>query len=87
MSYPVSPFEVVLPELVNRTVKMYRGGRICLSSHFKPLWAKNVPHFGIAHELAMGVTHTTQQHNDSTEQTQHNTQHISYTVHTDHTRH
>ena len=60
VSYPVSPFEVVLPELVHRTVKMYRGGKICLSAHFKPLWAKNVPHFGIAHELAMGVrrTHT-----------------------------
>ncbi len=26
-----------------------------LSAHFKPLWAKNVPHFGIAHALAMGL--------------------------------
>ena len=32
-----------------------RGGKICLTVHFKPLWAKNVPHFGIAHGLALGV--------------------------------
>jgi ufm1-conjugating enzyme 1 len=47
---------MLLPELENRTVKMYRGAKICLSSHFKPLWAKNAPHFGIAHALAMGVS-------------------------------
>jgi ufm1-conjugating enzyme 1 len=55
VSYPVAPFEIVLPELDGKTVKMYRGGKICLSSHFKPLWGKNVPHFGIAHALAMGL--------------------------------
>jgi hypothetical protein len=32
-----------------------RGGKICLTVHFKPLWARNVPHFGIAHALALGV--------------------------------
>ena len=32
-----------------------RGGAICLSIHFMPLWAKNVPRFGIAHALALGV--------------------------------
>ncbi len=32
------------------------GGKICLSIHFMPLWAKNVPHFGIAHALALGVS-------------------------------
>lgn len=32
-----------------------RGGKICLTSHFKPLWAKNVPRFGVAHAMAMGV--------------------------------
>lgn len=31
------------------------GGKICLSIHFMPLWAKNVPRFGIAHALALGV--------------------------------
>lgn len=56
VSYPVTPFEIVLPELDGKTSKMYRGGKICLSSHFKPLWAKNVPQFGIAHALAMGVS-------------------------------
>jgi ufm1-conjugating enzyme 1 len=44
-----------LPELEGKTLKMYRGGKICLSIHFKPLWARNAPHFGIAHALAMGV--------------------------------
>lgn len=35
---------------------MYRGGKICLSDHFKPLWARNVPKFGISHALALGVS-------------------------------
>lgn len=34
---------------------MYRGGKICLTEHFKPLWARNVPKFGIAHAMALGV--------------------------------
>lgn len=55
VTYPVTPFEIVLPELDGKTVKMYRGGKICLSAHFKPLWAKNVPRFGIAHALALGL--------------------------------
>jgi hypothetical protein len=32
---------------------MYRGGKICQTVHFKPLWGKNSPHFGIAHALAV----------------------------------
>ncbi len=55
VTYPTTPFEIVLPELEGKTPKMYRGGKICLSAHFKPLWGKNVPHFGIAHALAMGL--------------------------------
>jgi len=55
VSYPTTPFEIVLPELDGKTAKMYRGGKICLSAHFKPLWSKNVPHFGIAHALALGL--------------------------------
>lgn len=35
---------------------MYRGGKICLTDHFKPLWARNVPKFGIAHAMALGVS-------------------------------
>ena len=31
------------------------GGKICLTDHFKPLWARNVPRFGIAHAMALGV--------------------------------
>jgi ufm1-conjugating enzyme 1 len=55
VTYPVTPIEMELPELDGKTSKMYRGGKICLTIHFKPLWAKNAPHFGIAHALALGV--------------------------------
>eukprot|EP00162_Nutomonas_longa_P024662 comp9000_c0_seq1/m.10222 comp9000_c0_seq1/g.10222 ORF comp9000_c0_seq1/g.10222 comp9000_c0_seq1/m.10222 type:complete len:170 (+) comp9000_c0_seq1:111-620(+) len=55
VTYPeVSP-ELELPELDGLTPKMYRGGKICLTDHFKPLWARNVPKFGIAHALALGL--------------------------------
>ena len=37
-------------------VSCHRGGRICLTDHFKPLWARNVPKFGIAHAMALGVS-------------------------------
>ncbi|KAE9458831.1 hypothetical protein C3L33_09274, partial [Rhododendron williamsianum] len=36
-------------------IPMYRGGKICLTVHFKPLWAKNCPRFGIAHALCLGL--------------------------------
>ncbi|KTG39243.1 hypothetical protein cypCar_00038075 [Cyprinus carpio] len=32
-----------------------RGGKICLTDHFKPLWARNVPKFGLAHLMALGL--------------------------------
>jgi ufm1-conjugating enzyme 1 len=54
-TYPHTAPELVLPELDGKTPKMYHGGKICLSAHFKPLWAKNVPHFGIAHALIFGL--------------------------------
>ena len=47
--------ELALPELDGKTEKMYRGGKICLDAHFRPLWQRNVPHFGIAHAMALGV--------------------------------
>ena len=47
--------EICLPELEGKTAKMYRGGKICLTDHFQPLWQRNVPKFGIAHALAMGL--------------------------------
>ena len=56
VSYPDVAPELALPELDGKTVKMYRGGKICLDSHFRPLWARNVPHFGIAHAMALGVS-------------------------------
>ena len=44
-----------MPELDGKTEKMYRGGKICLDAHFRPLWARNTPHFGIAHAMALGM--------------------------------
>lgn len=55
VTYPSTPPEILIPELEGKTVKMYRGGAICQSDHFHPLWAKNVPYFGIAHSLALGL--------------------------------
>ena len=52
---PATAPELALPELDGKTEKMYRGGKICLDSHFRPLWARNVPHFGIAHAMALGM--------------------------------
>jgi len=55
VTYPTTAPEIELPELDGKTAKMYRGGKICLTIHFKPLWAKNVPKFGFAHAIAMGL--------------------------------
>jgi ufm1-conjugating enzyme 1 len=55
VTYPTTPFEIELAELDGKTAKMYRGGKICLTIHFKPLWAKNAPHFGIAHAMCLGL--------------------------------
>lgn len=55
VTYPATAPEVALPELDGKTAKMYRGGKICLTDHFKPLWARNVPKFGLAHLMALGL--------------------------------
>ncbi|WZN60836.1 ubiquitin-fold modifier-conjugating enzyme 1 [Chloropicon roscoffensis] len=55
VTYPMTSPEIQLPELDGKTSKMYRGGKICLSIHFKPLWSKNSPHFGVAHALCLGL--------------------------------
>lgn len=55
VTYPATAPEIELPELDGKTHKMYRGGKICLTVHFKPLWAKNSPRFGIAHALCLGL--------------------------------
>ena len=49
------PVTYPMTSLDGKTAKMYRGGKICLTVHFKPLWAKNAPHFGIAHALCLGM--------------------------------
>uniref|UniRef100_A0A9J2PUZ1 Ubiquitin-fold modifier-conjugating enzyme 1 n=1 Tax=Ascaris lumbricoides TaxID=6252 RepID=A0A9J2PUZ1_ASCLU len=55
VTYPTTAPEIALPELDGKTAKMYRGGKICLSDHFKPLWARNVPKFGIAQAFSLGL--------------------------------
>lgn len=54
-AYPDASPEIKIPSLQGKTAKMYRGGAICLTVHFKPLWSKNSPHFGIAHALCLGL--------------------------------
>ena len=54
-AYPAAAPELAVPELEGKTAKMYRGGKICLDIHFNPLWQKNVPKFGIAHAIALGL--------------------------------
>lgn len=56
MAYPTIAPEITLPELDGKTAKMFRGGKICLTDHFKPLWSRNVPRFGIAQAMALGVS-------------------------------
>uniref|UniRef100_A0A4X1VRN9 Ubiquitin-fold modifier-conjugating enzyme 1 n=2 Tax=Sus scrofa TaxID=9823 RepID=A0A4X1VRN9_PIG len=55
ITYPTTAPEIAVPELDGKTAKMYRGGKICLTDHFKPLWARNVPKFGLAHLMALGL--------------------------------
>ncbi|XP_054927465.1 ubiquitin-fold modifier-conjugating enzyme 1 isoform X1 [Dermacentor andersoni] len=55
VTYPTTAPEIALPSLDGKTAKMYRGGKICMTDHFKPLWARNVPKFGIAHAMALGL--------------------------------
>lgn len=55
VAYPSANPEIALPEIDGKTAKMYRGGKICLTLHFQPLWRKNCPKFGIAHALALGL--------------------------------
>ena len=55
VSHPSVAPELALPELDGKTEKMYRGGKICLDIHFRPLWQRNAPHFGIAHAMALGM--------------------------------
>lgn len=56
VTYPATPPDLKLPQLDGLTSKMYRGGKICQTIHFQPLWARNVPRFGIAHSLALSVS-------------------------------
>jgi ufm1-conjugating enzyme 1 len=54
-TYPATAPEIELPELDGKTAKMYRGGKVCLTDHFKPLWSRSAGKFGIAHCLALGL--------------------------------
>lgn len=55
VTYPTTAPDLLLPELEGKTAKMFSGGKICLTEHFHPLWARNQPRFGIAHALALGL--------------------------------
>jgi ufm1-conjugating enzyme 1 len=55
VGYPSTNMDLCLPELMGTTEKMYRGGAICLTILFQPLWQKMSPKFGIAHALAFGL--------------------------------
>jgi ufm1-conjugating enzyme 1 len=55
VTYPSAAPEIKLPQLDGLTSKMYRGGKICQTVHFDPLWARNTPSFGLAHCLALSV--------------------------------
>ncbi|KII73794.1 Ubiquitin-fold modifier-conjugating enzyme 1 [Thelohanellus kitauei] len=55
VSYPLTPPEILIPSLDGKTAKMYRGGAICMTDHFYPLWKKHVPKFGIIHALVLGL--------------------------------
>jgi len=54
-AYPHAAPEIELPELEGLTPKMYRGGKICVDMHFRPLWTRNSPRFGLAHVLCLGL--------------------------------
>jgi ufm1-conjugating enzyme 1 len=54
-TYPHAAPEIEIPELDGKTAKMYRGGAICVDVHFRPLWTKNAPKWGIAHSLCLGL--------------------------------
>ena len=55
-AYPNSAPEILIPELEGKTAKMYKGGKICLTDHFFPLWARNTPKYGISHLLIFGLS-------------------------------
>ena len=53
IGYPRAPPELCIPSLKDKTVKMYRGGFICLSAHFAPLWVQRAPKVGLGHLLSL----------------------------------
>jgi ufm1-conjugating enzyme 1 len=54
-AYPAAPIEIELPELDGKTVKMYRGGKICMDIHFAPEWRANAPKYGIVHAMTLAL--------------------------------
>ena len=55
LSFRHNYFNLIITELDGKTAKMYRGGKICMTDHFKPLWSKHAPKFGLAHAMALGL--------------------------------
>ena len=54
-TYPLSPPEISLPELKEKSEKLYRGGHICLDIHFTPVWHERKGAGGIAFALVHGL--------------------------------
>ena len=54
-AYPATPIEIELPQLDGKTVKMYRGGKICMDLHFAPEWRANAPKYGIVHAMTLAL--------------------------------
>ena len=54
-TYPASPPEISLPQLKEKSEKLYRGGHICLDIHFTPAWHQRKGAGGIAFALVQGL--------------------------------
>jgi len=52
VTYPQTAPEIALPELDGKTAKMYRGGKICMTDHFK---VKTKLHFLIKYLIFSNV--------------------------------
>jgi hypothetical protein len=52
----IGKYQYLYTSRISRTIIYSSGGKICMTDHFQPLWVRNVPRFGIAHALALGVS-------------------------------
>jgi ufm1-conjugating enzyme 1 len=55
-AYPQCPPEIIIKRTIGLTSKQYTNGAICFDSHLAPLWHRNVPTYGIAHAMQLGLS-------------------------------